>query len=164
MPCAIFEVVSGKKGIFLTAIIWQKIQTPVNTSLSIAVLSMSLLGYDSSSMLLILCFNIYVVVQFYPWCKFYFPLLQTYYHILPTPKQRKIKFKPRIKLNYNIYKLYVLFCFYFKMSEQRLKENRKPLSCQSTGTVFNHSLLHWIHQSDSTWWQGMKQNWGPNWY
>ena len=26
-------------------------------------------------------------------------------------------------------------CFYFKMSEQRLKENRKPLSCQSTGTV-----------------------------
>ena len=27
------------------------------------------------------------------------------------------------------------FCFYFKMSEQRWKENRKPLSCQSTGTV-----------------------------
>ena len=39
--------------------------------------------------------NIYVVVQFYPWFKFYFPLMSL--------KQRKIKLKPRIKLNHNIH-------------------------------------------------------------
>ena len=36
-----------------------------------------------------------VVVQFYPWFKFCFPLFY--------PKQRKRKFKPRIGLNHNIY-------------------------------------------------------------
>ena len=36
-----------------------------------------------------------VVVQFYPWFKFCFPLFY--------PKQRKGKFKPRIGLNHNIY-------------------------------------------------------------
>ena len=43
--------------------------------------------------------------QFYPWFKFSFPLFQTHYDLLyitmPT-KQRKIKFKPRLKLNYSI--------------------------------------------------------------
>ena len=43
---------------------------------------------------------VYVVVQFYPWFKPYFPLFQTPYH---TQKQRKMKFKSRIKLNHNIY-------------------------------------------------------------
>ena len=28
----------------------------------------------------------YVVVQFYPWFKFYFPLFQSHYHTLPYPK------------------------------------------------------------------------------
>ena len=48
--------------------------------------------------------HVYVVVQFYPWFKFYFPLFQTYYHILPYPKTKEIKinFKPRRKLNRNI--------------------------------------------------------------
>ena len=42
------------------------------------------------------------------WFNFYFPLFQTDYHTLPyhhdyhTPKQRRIKFKPKIKLNNNI--------------------------------------------------------------
>ena len=31
---------------------------------------------------------IYVVVQFYPWFKFYFPLFQTHYHTLPYPKTK----------------------------------------------------------------------------
>ena len=39
--------------------------------------------------------NVEVVVQFYPWFKFYFPLFQTHYHTLPTAKQRKIKFNQR---------------------------------------------------------------------
>ena len=49
----------------------------------------------------------YVVVQFYPWFKFSFLLFQTHYHVinhtLPYPKQKKIKFEPRIKLNHNTY-------------------------------------------------------------
>ena len=46
----------------------------------------------------------YVVVQFYPWFKLYFPLF-TIFIIIPyhTQKQRKIKFEPRIKLNHNRY-------------------------------------------------------------
>ena len=44
----------------------------------------------------------YVVVQFYPWFKFNFPLFQTHYRILsyPTKTKPENKFKPRIKLNY----------------------------------------------------------------
>ena len=45
---------------------------------------------------------LHVVVQFYPWFKFCIPLFQTHYHTLPkTKKQRKMKFKPMIKLNHN---------------------------------------------------------------
>ena len=45
-----------------------------------------------------------VVVQFYSWFNFYFPLFYTHYHALPyTRKQRKIKIEPGIKLNHNIY-------------------------------------------------------------
>ena len=40
--------------------------------------------------------NVYVVVQFYPWFKFYFLLFETHYQKLPYQKQRKIKFTPRI--------------------------------------------------------------------
>ena len=49
-------------------------------------------------------FSIYVVVQFYPWHKYYFPLFQTHHHTLPYPrtiKIRKIKLKPRINLKHN---------------------------------------------------------------
>ena len=31
---------------------------------------------------------VYVVVQFYPWFKFYFSLFQTHYHTLPYPKTK----------------------------------------------------------------------------
>ena len=34
-------------------------------------------------------FGVYVVVQFYPWFKFYFPLFQTHYHTLPYPKTKE---------------------------------------------------------------------------
>ena len=34
---------------------------------------------------------VYVVVQFYPWFNFYFPLFQTHYHILPCPKTKENK-------------------------------------------------------------------------
>ena len=37
---------------------------------------------------------------FYPWFKLYFPFFKSHYH---TQKQRKTKFKPRIKLNHHIY-------------------------------------------------------------
>ena len=33
----------------------------------------------------------YVVVQFYPWFKFYFPLFQSHYHTLPYPKTKDNK-------------------------------------------------------------------------
>ena len=35
--------------------------------------------------------QVYVVVQFYPCFKFYFPLFQGHYHTLPYPKTTKIK-------------------------------------------------------------------------
>ena len=44
----------------------------------------------------------YVVVQFYPWFNFYFPLFQTHYHTLPKTKEKQT-FKARVKLNHNIY-------------------------------------------------------------
>ena len=34
---------------------------------------------------------VYVVVQFYPWLKFYFPLFLTHYHTLPYPKTKENK-------------------------------------------------------------------------
>ena len=38
--------------------------------------------------------QVYFVVHFYPWCKPYFPLFQSFNHTLPlTLKQRKIKFQ-----------------------------------------------------------------------
>ena len=43
----------------------------------------------------------YVVVRFYPCFKFYFPLFWGHSSL----KQRKIEFKPQIKLNRNIYVL-----------------------------------------------------------
>ena len=35
--------------------------------------------------------RIYVVVQFYPWFKFYFLLFQIHYHTLPYPKTEENK-------------------------------------------------------------------------
>ena len=48
----------------------------------------------------------YIVVQFYPWFKFLFPLFQIHYHTLQYPKTKKKQkknFEPRIKLNHNRY-------------------------------------------------------------
>ena len=50
-------------------------------------------------------FKIYVVVQFYPWFKFYFPLFLC---IVMNDNELKTNFEPRIKLNHNIY--IVFFC------------------------------------------------------
>ena len=47
--------------------------------------------------------RIYLVVLFYPWFKFLFfcfKIIIIHYH---TQKQKIIKFKPKIKLNHNIY-------------------------------------------------------------
>ena len=63
--------------------------------------------YHENILIFILKVGIYVVLQFCPWCKFYFPLFKTHYHTLSyitiPPKQRKIKFAPRTKLHHNIY-------------------------------------------------------------
>ena len=40
----------------------------------------------------------------YPWFKFYFLLFELIILYYYTQKQRKLKFKPRIKLNHNIFK------------------------------------------------------------
>ena len=46
-----------------------------------------------------------VVVHFYPWFKFYFVLSMGMYdnNMMMSLKQKKIRFKPRIKLNHNRY-------------------------------------------------------------
>ena len=64
-------------------------------------LSIYLVSFKSCKANLPVAYNIYVVVQFYPWFKFYSPLFQTHHHTLPYPKTKEIKFKPRIKLNHN---------------------------------------------------------------
>ena len=46
---------------------------------------------------------IYVVVQLYPWCKFYIPLFFGMLMYDSDFKQKKVNFEPRIKLNHNIY-------------------------------------------------------------
>jgi len=49
-------------------------------------------------------FYVHVVVQFYPWFNFYFPLfLFLCYCMIMNMRQGKIKIEPRIKLNYNIH-------------------------------------------------------------
>ena len=52
------------------------------------------------------CFYVYLLVQFYPWFKFYFPLFFRMVMLKMNLKQRKIEFEPRIKLNHNIYHLW----------------------------------------------------------
>ena len=46
--------------------------------------------------------NVYVVVQFCPWFKFYSPLFLAMV-ICDNEFETKEKFEPRIKLNHNIY-------------------------------------------------------------
>ena len=48
------------------------------------------------------CRCINVVVQFYPWLKFYFPLCLGMVMYDNEFKTKEIKFEPRIKLNHNI--------------------------------------------------------------
>ena len=48
--------------------------------------------------------HVHVLVQFYPWFKFYFLCFRLINIHYGTPKQRKIKFKPMVKLNHNIHK------------------------------------------------------------
>ena len=52
--------------------------------------------YLSNSLFKVL-FGVYVVVKFYPWFQFYFPLFaKSLSYICHTPKQKKIKLKPKI--------------------------------------------------------------------
>ena len=46
---------------------------------------------------------VYVVVQFYPWFKFYFPLFLGMVMYDNEFETKEKKFKPSIKLNHNIY-------------------------------------------------------------
>ena len=62
-----------------------------------------ILSYIEVRSIVVQTLNIYVVVQFYSWFNVYFLLFQKHYHTLPCPQTKKIKFKPRIKLNHNIY-------------------------------------------------------------
>lgn len=49
-------------------------------------------------------FGVFVLVKFYPWFQCYFPLfVKSLSYIYHTPKQKKIKLKPKIKLNCNIF-------------------------------------------------------------
>ena len=48
-------------------------------------------------------FNVYDVVQFYPWFKFYFLLFMGMVMYGDEFETKENKFKPRIKLNHNIY-------------------------------------------------------------
>ena len=47
-------------------------------------------GRFSLILVLNIC-HVYVVVQFFPWFKFYFPLFKTHYHTLPYPKTKENK-------------------------------------------------------------------------
>ena len=55
----------------------------------------------------ILYFSVYVVVQFYSWFKFCFPLFQTHYHTLsyPNTKKNKIQTKDKIEPQHIFYSL-----------------------------------------------------------
>ena len=46
--------------------------------------------------------DVYLVVQFYPWFKFFFLLFRTHYHTLRIPYPKTKENKPRRKLNHNI--------------------------------------------------------------
>ena len=65
-------------------------------------------------------YNVFVVVQFYSWFKFYFPLVLTCYHPLTVPKT---KFQPGKKLNriINLWQYWPwipdwTFCIFFSLS------------------------------------------------
>ena len=57
------------------------------------------------------------MVKFYPWFKFYYPFLggeggggYGRLCMIMSRKQKEVKFKPRIKLNHNIYVMYAVHC------------------------------------------------------
>ena len=87
--------------------------------------------------MLLFSINTYVVVQFYPWFKFYFPLFQTHYHTLPYQKEREIKFKPRIKLNHNIY---IDNCYLIKCN----KPEEKYCVSRKNTWINNLNLYHFL--------------------
>ena len=68
-----------------------------------------------------LWFNFILGLNFISLC---FKLIIIYYH---TPKQREIKFKPRIKLNHNIYKTN----FPWKVCKVNFRQKKVTLPCVS---------------------------------
>ena len=85
----------------------------------------------------------YVVVQFYPWFKFYFLLFQTHYHVIiihyHTQKQTTIEFEPRIKLNHNVHVFYGEKIGYIGIS---LPPTNNPQTRPDWWTVLKPSFVH----------------------
>ena len=79
---------------------WQKFALLAESGSSLSVLLMHCYLY-------MLWFNVILGLNFISLC---FKLIIIHYH---TQKQREIKFKPRIKLNHNIYAVYSNIIFYF---------------------------------------------------
>ena len=75
---------------------------PVYVHVGVSLMAMNLMQIHIEKLLVFLVHkkDVYVVLHFYPWFKFYFPSGMVIYD--NEFKQREIKFKPRIKLNHNI--------------------------------------------------------------
>ena len=75
------------------------------------------------------------------WFEFYFPLFQTHYQTLPYPKTRKMKFKPRIKLNhslnYSLQSLQIRLVYSGNLSLVTLKKNVNNISFESCHFLFS---------------------------
>jgi len=92
--------------------------------------------------------TIYVVVQFYTWFNFYFPLFLTHYHTLPYIKTKENNIVPRIKLNHNIYtkeaKELSLSVGHISTRPRGLMISRKLVSFLSALTFTLQVLMLWV--------------------
>ena len=86
-------------------------------------------------------YRVYVVVQFYPWFKFYFPLFWVMVSMIMSLKKRKIKFKPRIKLNHNIYNTPWLLDMIRPRDYQAVRYFTSNILAESKHKIWN--LLWW---------------------
>ena len=75
---------------------------PVYIHVGVSLMAMNFMQIHREKLLIFLVHkkDVYVVLYFYPWFKFYFPWGVVIYD--NEFKQRETKFKPRIKLNHNI--------------------------------------------------------------
>ena len=80
-----------------------------------------------------------VVVQFYPWFKFYFLLLQTRYHTLPYTITKENKIQTKDKLNHNKYTYTCIINHYTYTFPQ---VNVRWLSCSSLKFLLLNPAVH----------------------